>query len=71
MNTTMFDALSLEHQLRVKKADLVGPHHFERELQCHRQGRRLAIRARVGGALVAIGTRLQGTPLVAPARAQG
>jgi hypothetical protein len=71
MNATMTDALTLEHQLRVKRADRLGPLLFDRDLQMRRTPRPLALRGRIGRALVAIGTWLQGIPSVTAAPAQG
>ena len=68
---SMIEALTLEHQLRVKKADLIGPHLFEHELRTRRNGDRLAIRERIGSMLVAVGIWLQGTSAITPVPAQG
>jgi len=68
---TIAEALQIEQRLRDTRADLLGPHLFEREFATRRRGhRRRAIRARVGRAFVAMGTWLQGTPAVIPASAQ-
>src|SRR5262245_21208030 len=71
MNATITDALNLEHQLRDKRADLLGPHLFDLDLRSRRDPRRQNIRARVGRALVELGTWLQGTSPLTAVPAQG
>jgi hypothetical protein len=55
----------IEHRLRVARAERLGPHFFELELQKRQHGREPVARALqrlLGAALVAVGARLQGVP---------
>jgi hypothetical protein len=51
-----------EHRLRIARAEQVGPHLAEYKLLQRPRARRLAVRAPIGRALVAVGTWLQATP---------
>jgi hypothetical protein len=56
----------IEHRLIVKRAELLGPHLAELELLNRRRRRRLEVRERLGGVLIAVGTWIYGAPDAAP-----
>lgn len=67
----MTDHVIVEYQLRVKRAELLGPHFAELALQNRRRRQRVAVRERIGRVLVATGTRLQGPLPRVPAATAG
>jgi hypothetical protein len=57
--------ITLEHRLRVARAERLGPRLFDLELQQRQRGRKpigRALQRLIGAAVVAVGARLVGVP---------